>query len=112
MNHGYEPSGRMTAEPSITVVFQRTGYRNLKRYKLFKTKIVTESVFTIKMGNESLLRKSGVAIRKPITPKKRSSSGLPKPLTTHELPRKLAAKGTLSTSLPPRNGDENESDSD
>ena len=51
------------------MVFQRTVIRSVNRYKLGNTKIVAESAHTVQISIGSMLRKSGVAIRKSNTPK-------------------------------------------
>ena len=58
---------------------------------------------TGKMSNGSLLRKSGVAVRKSNTPKKRVAEGLPKSPTPAKLLKKLAE----STKLAATSGKEN-----
>ena len=51
------------------VVMQRTGERNMNRYRPLKSKIVDQTEHTIKMSNGAVLRKSGVALRKAKVPK-------------------------------------------
>ena len=51
---------------------------------------------TGKMSNGSLLRKSGVAVRKSNTPKKRVAEGLPKSPTPAKLLKKLAESTKLA----------------
>ena len=72
------------------VVMQRTGERNMNRYRPLKSKIVDQTEHTIKMSNGAVLRKSGVALRKAKVPKKRVPGGpLPTPPTPWDLKRKL-----------------------
>ena len=72
------------------VVMQRTGERNMNRYRPLKSKIVDQTEHTIKMNNGAVLRKSGVALRKAKVPKKRVPGGpLPTPPTPWDLKRKL-----------------------
>ena len=78
--------GDEEAGPSRTVI-QRTGDRNLRMCKKLNNKNVAESMKTIKMINGSLLRKTGIAVRKATTPKKRIT-GLPKPPTPADLRKK------------------------
>ena len=53
------------------------------------TKFVAESTHTLKVNHGTLLRKSGVAVPKASTPKKRTS-GIPKPPTPADLRDKIA----------------------
>ena len=76
------------AGPSRTL-YQRTGDRNLSRYRKLNSKIVAESTHTLKMKHAILLRKSGVAVRKASTPKKLTSE-IPKPPTPADLRKKIA----------------------
>ena len=72
------------------VVMQRTGERNMNRYRPLKSKIVDQTEHTIRMSNGAVLRKSGVALRKAKVPKKRVPGGpLPTPPTPWDLKRKL-----------------------
>ena len=57
-----------TAMPPA-VVMQRTGERNLNRYKPLKSSIINQIEHTIKMSNGAVLRKSGVALKRANTPK-------------------------------------------
>ena len=59
------------AELPPAVVMQKTGERNMNRYRLLKSTIVNQSEDTIKMSNGAVLRKSGVALKKAKVPKKR-----------------------------------------
>ena len=97
-----EQAANQDDEPGITrapndpvevppaVVMQRTGERNMNRYRPLKSKIVDQTEHTIKMSNGAVLRKSGVALRKTKVPKKRVPGGpLPTPPTPRDLKRKL-----------------------
>ena len=69
---------------------QKTGERNMNRYIPLKSKIVDQTEHTIKMSNGSVLRKSGVALRKAKVPKKRVPGGqITAPPTPWDLKRKL-----------------------
>ena len=54
------------------VVMQKTGDRNMNRYRPLKSNIVDQTDHTTKMSNGAVLRKSGVALRKAKFPKKRA----------------------------------------
>ena len=69
-----------TAMPPA-VVMQRTGERNLNRYKPLKSSIISQSEHTIKMSNSAVLRKSGVALKRTNTPKKRVPGQITAPPT-------------------------------
>ena len=58
------------AEVPPAVVMQKTGERNMNRYKPLKSSIVNQSEHTIKMSKGAVLRKSGVALKKATIPKK------------------------------------------
>ena len=55
------------------LLFQRTGNRNLKRYKQLHFKVKSESTHTITLNNGVVLRKSGVAT-KPKSKKSKATS--------------------------------------
>ena len=62
------------------LLFQRTGNRNLKRYKQLHSKVRSESTYTLTLDNGIVLRKSGVATkRKPKKSKVAAKSVLPVP---------------------------------
>ena len=87
------------------VVMQRTGERNMNRYRPLKSNIVDQTEHTIKMSNGAVLRKSGVALRKAKLPKKRAPGQITAPPTPWDLKRKLltssnqpgSSKGTKGT---------------
>ena len=85
------------------VVMQRTGERNLNRYKPLKTSIINQSEHAVKMRNGAVLRKSGVALKRTAIHKKRAPCKLAAPPTPWDLTRKLLAnqpsrsKGTTGT---------------
>ena len=91
-----------TAMPPA-IVMKRTGERNLNRYKSLKSSIINQSEHTIKMSNGAVLRKSGVALKRTNTPKKRAPGQIAAPPTPWDSKRKLLAnqpsssKGTTST---------------
>ena len=80
------------------VVMQRTGERNLNRYRPLNSNIVNQSKHTIEMSNEAVLRKSGVALRKAKVPKKRAPGQIATPPTPWDLKRKLLASGNQPSS--------------
>ena len=97
---------RTTDEPASippVVVMQRTGERNLNRYKPLKSTIINRSEHTIKMSNGAVLRKSGVALKRTNIAKKRAPGQIAAPPTPWDLKRKLLAnqpcssKGTTGT---------------
>ena len=62
------------------LLFQRTGNRNLKRYKQLHSKVRFESTHTLTLDNGVVLRKSGVATKpKPKKSKVAAKSVLPVP---------------------------------
>ena len=79
-------------------LFQRTGNRNLKRYKQLHSKVKSESTHTVTLNNGVVLRKSGVATKsKSKKSKATSQSVLPVPS-----PASREVKGRAShTVLPP-----------
>ena len=91
-----------TAMPPA-IVMQRTEEGNLNRYKPLKSSIINQSEHTIKMSNGAVLRKSGVALKRTNTPKKRAPGQIAAPPTPWDLKRKLLAnqqsssKGTTGT---------------
>ena len=91
-----------TAMPPA-IVMQRTGERNLNRYKPLKFSIINQSEHTIKMSNGAVLRKSGVALKRTNTTKKRAPGQIAAQPTPWDLKRKLLAnqpscsKGTTGT---------------
>ena len=100
INQQDEPTARTmgeTAGPSLlpsVSVYQRTGDKNAKRYRLLKNSIIAESKHTLTICNGHLLRKSGVAVKKsPATVSKQSRKNVPKPSTPQDLRKKLAAEG-------------------
>ena len=88
-----DQSGNQNDEPSILrsansngqpgssgLLFQRTGNRNLKRYRQIHSKIRSESTHTLTLDNGVVLRKSGVATKpKPKKSKVATKSVLPVP---------------------------------
>ena len=94
-NQGVEPEIGRSAEPPAsaaapTLIMQQTADKILSRYKQLKSKIMKETEHTIKMSNNAVLRKTGVALRKITTPRKRAP-GAPRapPLTPQEGKRKM-----------------------
>ena len=85
-----------TAMPP-TIVMQRTVERNLNRYKPIKSRIVNQTERTIKMSNGAVLRKSGVALKRTNTPKKRAPGQIAAPPTPWDLKRKLLANQPSSS---------------
>ena len=85
------------------VLLQRTGERNLNRYKPLKSSIINQSEHTIKMSNGAVLRKSGVALKRTTIQKKRAPGQIATPPTPWDLKWKLLAnqpsssKGTART---------------
>ena len=71
------------------VVMQRTGERNMNRYRPLKSNLVDQTEHTIRMSNGAVLRKSGVALRKAKFPKKRAPGQITAPPTPWCLKRKL-----------------------
>ena len=109
LNNEVEPEiGRSAESPAATappkIVMQRTGDKNLNRYRPLTSKIVNETEHTIKMSNGAVLINSGVAFRKITTPKKRAPGAVRAPPTPHEVKRKMmttqpsSSRGTQSSS--------------
>ena len=71
------------------VVMQKTGDPNMNRYRPLKSSIVIQSEHTIKMSNDAVPRKSGVALKKAKVPKKRALGRIAAPPTPWDLKRKL-----------------------
>ena len=100
-NQDDEPSIRKSSNPAgqpgpSGSLFQRTGNKNLKRYRPVHSKIRSESAHTLTLDNGVVLRKSGVAT-KPISKKKSrtaAKSVLPVPVIE-------ANKRATQTTLPP-----------
>ena len=100
--------GRSADFPAVSappiVVMQRMGNRNLIRYKPLTPNLVDETKHTIKMSDEAVLRKSGVALKRIITPKKRAPGAFRAPPTPQEIRRKMmtnkssSSKGSQSNS--------------
>ena len=84
-NQHDEPSLLKSANPigqqgPSGLLFQRTGNRNLKRYKQLHSKVRSESTHTLTLDNGVVLRKSGVAAKpKPKKLKVAAKSVLPVP---------------------------------
>ena len=102
-NQDSEPGiNRITDAPATVtppmVVMQRTGERNLNRYKPLKTSIISQSEHTIKMSNGAVLTNLGVALKQTRTPKKRAPGQLTAPPTSRDLKRKLLAANKPSSS--------------
>ena len=99
-NQHDEPSTLKTVNSSgqpgpSGLLFQRTGNRNLKRYKQLHSKVRSESTHTLTLDNGVVLRKSGAATKpKPKKSKAASKSVLPVPPS--ELKKRAAHPG-----LPP-----------
>ena len=97
------PSDPVAIPPAV--VMQRTGERNLNRYRPLNSDIVNQSKHTIEMSNGAVLRKSGVALKKAKVPKKRAPGQIAAPPTPGDLKRKLltrcnqpsSSKGTRGT---------------
>ena len=95
------------AEIPPAVVMQKTGDRNMNRYRPLKSSIaeVNQSEHTTKMSNGAVLRKPGVALKKAKVPKKRAPGQIAAPPTPGDLKRKLltssnqpgSSKGTKGT---------------
>ena len=92
---------RTTDEPAMAmppvVVMQRLRELYLKRYKPLKTSIKNQSEHTIKMSNGAELRKSGVALKRTNTPKKRALGQIAAPPIPWDLKRKLLANQPSSS---------------
>ena len=73
------------------LLFQRTGYRNLKRYKQLHSKVKAESVRTLTLNNGVVLRKSGV-VTKPKS--KRAKAALPQAVLPPPTPREVKKRAT------------------
>ena len=86
------------AEVPPVVVMQKTGERNMNRYKPLKSSIVNQSDHTIKLSNGAVLRKSGVALKKANIPKKRAPGQIAAPPTPWDLKRKLLASSSQQSS--------------
>ena len=106
VNQGMDPKIGSSAEsPAATappaIVMQRTGDKNLNRYRPVTSKILHETEHTIKMSNGAVLRKLGLALRKNTNPRKRA---LGAPPTSQEVKRKMMTtqpsifRGTQSSS--------------
>ena len=85
-NQDNEPGIVRTADAPVTamppaVVMQRPRERNLNRFKPLKSSIISQSEHTIKMSNGAVLRKSGVALKRTKTPKKRGPGQITAPPT-------------------------------
>ena len=93
INQDDEPSILKSAGPSgqpgpSGLLFQRTGNRNLKRYKQLHSKVKSESAHTLNKG--VVLRKSGVATKaKP----KKTKTG-PKSIVPPPTPREVKERAT------------------
>ena len=94
-NHDVEPSILISAghsgQPGPSgLLFQRTGNRNLKRYRQLHSKVKAESAHTLTLNNGVVLRKSGVATKaKPKKSKAGSKSISPSPT-----PREVKERAT------------------
>ena len=103
-NQHDEPSILKPTEPSRQpepsgLLFQRTGNRNLKRYKQLHSKVKSESTHTLTLNNGVVLRKSGVATKpKSKKSKATSHSVLPVPPPTS---REVKKRASFSASPPP-----------
>ena len=97
------PSDPVEIPPAV--VMQRTGERNMNRYRPLNFNIVNQSEHTIEMSNGAVLRKSGVALKKAKVLKKRAPGQIAAPPTPWDLKRKLltsssqpsSSKGTRGT---------------
>ena len=84
---------------------QKTGERNMNRYRSLNSNIVNQSEHTIEMSNGAVLRKSGVALKKAKVLKKRAPVKIAALPTPWDLKRKLlmsssqpsSSKGTRGT---------------
>ena len=100
---GIVPDSDEPASIPSVVLMQRTGERNLNRYKPLKSSIMNQSEHTIKMSNGAVLRKSGVALKRTTIQNKRAPGQIATPPTPWDLKRKLLAnqpsssKGTART---------------
>ena len=99
-NQDDEPSIRRSANPTgqpgpSGSLFQRTGNKNLRRYRQIHSKTRSESTHTLTLDNGVVLRKSGVAT-KPIPKKSKiaAKSVVPVPLSE-------VKKRAIQTTLPP-----------
>ena len=77
------------------LLFQRTGNRNLKRYKQLHSKVKADSDHTLTLNNGVVLRKSGVAM-KPKSKKPRAA--LPHAILPPSTPRKVKERATKKSS--------------
>ena len=84
------PSEPVEIPPAV--VMQRTGERNLNRYRPLNSDIVNQSKHTIEMSNGAVLRKSGVALKKAEVPKKPVPGQIATPPTPGDLKRKLLTR--------------------
>ena len=97
------PSDPVELPPAV--VMQKTGERNMNRYRPLKSNIVNQSEHSIEMINGAVLRKSGVALKKANVLKKRAPGQIAAPPTPWDLKRKLltsssqpsSSKGTRGT---------------
>ena len=97
------PSDPVEIPPAV--VMQRTGERNINRYRPLNSDLVNQSEHTIEMSNGAVLRKSGVALKKAKILKKRAPGQIAAPPTPWDLERKLltsssqpsSSKGTRGT---------------
>ena len=90
------PSDPVEIPPAV--VMQRTGERNLNRYRPLNSDIVNQSKHTIEMSNGAVLRKLGVALKKAKVPKKRAPGQIAAPPTPGDLKRKLLTRGNQPSS--------------
>ena len=86
------------AEVPPAVVMQKTGERNLNRYKPLQSSIVNQSYHNIKMSNGAVLRKSVVALKKAKIAKKLAPGQIAAPPTPRDLKRKLLASSSQQSS--------------
>ena len=99
-NQDDEPSILRSANPDEQpgpsgLLFQRTGNKNLKRYRQIHSKIRSESTHTLTLDYGVVLRKSGVAT-KPIPKKSKVAAKSVLPVPSSEV-----KKRAIQTALPP-----------
>ena len=99
-NQDDEPSILRSANPNgqlgpSGLLFQRTGNKNLKRYRQIHSKIKSESTHTLTLENGVVLRKSGVAT-KPIPKKSKIAAKSVLPVPSSEMKQRA-----IQTALPP-----------
>ena len=108
--HAEDQSANQNDEPSILkpastsgqpgpsgLLFQRTGNRNLKRYKQLHSKVKSESTHTLTLNKGVVLRKSGVATK----PKSKKSKATSHSVLPPPTPREVKERASHSVLPPP-----------